>query len=203
MINYPDTLYHKMWKTKGARFIAANRLISMNIWSNWVIAINSMYAIILSLFSLSTFSKYIKIPNDLLSLVTIAISIIIIIVSLIENSKNYILRSENLHKCSKEIAQVYEKVVFYKAIYEDGDESALNMLRELSEEYQNIINNYSENHLNIDYRLFIARNTDEYKFMKKCYIICKYYVATYAIFILAIVMPIVIFMVLNSHLAQA
>lgn len=156
--NYAETLYEKLWKTKGTRFIAHKRLEHVNQLSNWAVALNSVYVIIASLLSLSPFSEFSKLTPEYLSLFTIFLSLIIIVLSLIENSKNYKAKADSLHQCGKDLNKLYERLSQIKDSYE---ESALRMeIEQIGADYQNVIDKYPDNHLSIDYDLFVASNKE-------------------------------------------
>lgn len=156
--NYAETLYEKIWKTKGARFIAHKRLEHVNQLSNWAVALNSVYVIIASLLSISPFSEFSKLTPEYLSLFTIFLSLIIIVLSLIENSKNYKAKADSLHQCGKDLNKLYERLSQIKDRYE---ESILRMeIEKIGVDYQNVIDKYPDNHLSIDYDLFVASNKE-------------------------------------------
>jgi len=159
--NYSEKLYEKIWKTKGARFIAHRRLEQINQLSVWAIALNSVYVIITSLLSISPFSNYSKIAPEYLSLITIFFSLIIIVLSLIENSKNYKAKAESLHQCGKDLNKLYERL---SQLLENNEQNSdiTNEIEKLGEKYQVVIDKYPENHLSIDYDLFVASHKDLY-----------------------------------------
>ncbi|MBX7107864.1 MAG: SLATT domain-containing protein [Chitinophagales bacterium] len=156
--NYAETLYEKLWKTKGTRFIAHKRLEHVNQLSNWAVALNSVYVIIASLLSIKPFSDYSKLTPEYLSLLTIFLSLIIIVLSLIENSKNYKAKADSLHQCGKDLNQLYERLEQIKYRY---DEAAMrDEIEKLGSDYQKIIDKYPENHLSMDYDLFVASDRE-------------------------------------------
>jgi hypothetical protein len=156
--NYAETLYEKLWKTKGTRFIAHKRLEHVNQLSNWAVALNTVYVIITSLLSISPFSEFSKLTPEYLSLFTIFLSLIIIVLSLIENSKNYKAKADSLHQCGKDLNKLYERLSQIKDRYE---ESTLRMeIEKIGVDYQNVIDKYPDNHLSIDYDLFVASNKE-------------------------------------------
>lgn len=156
--NYAETLYEKLWKTKGTRFIAHKRLEHVNQLSNWAVALNSIYVIIASLLSIKPFSDYSKLTPDYLSLFTIFLSLIIIVVSLIENSKNYKAKADSLHQCGKDLNKLYERLS--QIIHKYGEAEATKEIESIGANYQTIIDKYPENHLSIDYDLFVASDKE-------------------------------------------
>ncbi len=159
--NYAEQLYEKIWKTKGARFVAHKRLEHINQLSNWAVSLNSIYVIIASLLSIKPFSAYSRIAPEYLALITIFLSLIIIVLSLIENSKNYKAKADSLHQCGKDLNIQYEKLSQIMDKYGKNIE-ATNEIEEIGNRYQLILDKYPENHLSIDYEFFIASNKDLY-----------------------------------------
>ena len=189
--NYAESLYEKLWKTKGTRFIAHKRLEHVNQLSNWAVALNSVYVIIASLLSISPFSEFSKLTPEYLSLFTIFLSLIIIVLSLIENSKNYKAKADSLHQCGKDLNKLYERLSQIKDRYE---ESATRVeIEKIGVDYQNVIDKYPDNHLSIDYDLFVASNKELTKdwyqsFPKKA----KIWLMINTPYYLAIILPLIL-----------
>lgn len=189
--NYAESLYEKLWKTKGTRFIAHKRLEHVNQLSNWAVALNSVYVIIASLLSISPFSGFSKLTPEYLSLFTIFLSLIIIVLSLIENSKNYKAKADSLHQCGKDLNKLYERLSQIKDRYE---ESATRVeIEKIGVDYQNVIDKYPDNHLSIDYDLFVASNKELTKdwyqsFPKKA----KIWLMINTPYYLAIILPLIL-----------
>lgn len=162
-MNYAETLYTKLWKTKGARFLAHKRLESLNRYSTYSISLNSIYVIILSLLSLQQFQYLSNFTSDHLSLLTLFLSVLIIVTSIIENSKNYSVNAELHHQCGKELNMIYEKLIQIKNNY-DSNSDDKEEINKLGIKYQEIIDKYSVNHSTLDYQKFLVSNKiDEYK----------------------------------------
>lgn len=156
-MSYAESLYQKIWKTKGTRFIAHKRLEILNQFSIYAISLNSIYVIILSLLSMSQFNKYSKLNSDLLSIITLFLSILIIVISIIENSKNYKAKAESHHQCGKDLNKIYERLIQIKDSY-DVDKNSKAEIDQLGLDYQKIIDKYPENHSSIDFKKFLIIN---------------------------------------------
>ncbi len=154
MSNYSEILYSKIYKTKGARFLAYKRLQAINSLSVWAISLSSIYVISISLVSIKPFTRFSRVDPQYLSLITIFLSILIIVVSVIENAKNYTARAENLHSCGKELSFIYDRICQIKDLYE-SDSLAKVEIHGLGQQYEGIIDKYSENHRSIDFDMYV------------------------------------------------
>ncbi|CEN35310.1 SLATT domain-containing protein [Capnocytophaga cynodegmi] len=166
-MSYAENLYNKIWKTRGSRFIAHKRLERLNELSNYSIAINSIYVIVLSILSLEQFRNLSKLDANHLSLITFFLSILILVISLIENSKDYKIKAESHHRCGKKLSRIYEKLIQIKD--KSNDPSIFAKIEELATEYQNIIDEFPYNHSPIDYKKFTLKENIDNKniFSKK------------------------------------
>lgn len=156
-MNYAETLYNKIWKTKGTRFLAHQRLESLNRYSTYSISFNSIFVIILSILSLQQFQYLSYFTADILSLITLFLSILIIVISITENAKNYSVNAEMHHQCGKDLNLIYEKLIQIKNNY-DSDPNAKISIHALGIEYQKVVDKYSVNHSELDYQKFLVLN---------------------------------------------
>lgn len=189
-MNYAESLCIKIWKTKGARFLAHKRLEALNRYSTYSISLNSIYVIILSLLSLNQFQYLSNYSSDKLSLITLFLSILIIVTSIIENSKNYAFNAELQHKCGKELNLIYEKLIQIKDNY-DTNPIDKATIHNLGIEYQNLIDKYSVNHSTLDYLKFIASNRLEKYEKIKCpsIYIAWFEIRTYFLVVISAIAP--------------
>lgn len=137
MSNCLNKLDMQVWRTKGARFNAYRRLLRKHYASVFTISILSLYNIGLNLVPYSSFQN-ISSANDL-SVSSIFISIFILILSLLEFSKGYELKSERLHNNAMELSQFYSELKIAQA-----ENQKLTV--ELTEKYHRIIKSCPENH---------------------------------------------------------
>jgi hypothetical protein len=157
-MNYAETLYVKIWKTKGARLEAHKRLEKMNKYSNWSTSLVSLFVIIISLQSIQQF-KIIDLKPEIINSLTVFLSILIIIISLIENSSNYKLNADVHHQCAKKLNRLYERLQQIKDEYKTSNEIKLE-IDKIGIQYQNIMNEYTENHTQIDYNIFLLKDQE-------------------------------------------
>lgn len=152
--------YQQIWKTRGARFVAHANYLKQNKASNFTIAVLSVYVIVMSLFFISP-SLSAKISTGDLSLITLAASLLTLIFSQIESSKDYKLKAEKLHKNAIELSDIYHES--QALLYSDGDlDKRYEDAQNISKRYNSIIQKCDENHNDYDYRYFLASNwTDE------------------------------------------
>ncbi|GAF05988.1 SLATT domain-containing protein [Saccharicrinis fermentans] len=191
--------YQQIWKTRGARFVAHANYLKQNKSSSFTIAILSAYVIVMSLFFISP-SLNSKINNGDLSLITLAASLLTVIFSQIESSKDYKLKAEKLHQNAMELSDIYHES--QALLFSDDDlNDRYKMAQDISKRYNSIIQKCDENHNDYDYKFFLASNwtDDDIKLTKRqagwtkfCISIrIRYY---YAIWILT---PVILFAILT------
>lgn len=157
-----DELRRRIWITKGARFNAYNRLKAMHEWSLRSIAFLSAYLIALTLapyvpvFALTPHQK------DAIAFCSIVLAIFILVLSLLESSKNYQLASERLHQCAQELSDLYNDVerIALAPTRSAGDKDA--EAGELSHRYAEVVRRYHENHEHVDDQKFRAQYADQF-----------------------------------------
>ena len=197
--NFIKATYQQIWKTRGARFVAHANYLKQNKSSSFTIAILSAYVIVMSLFFISP-SLSSKIDNGDLSLITLAASLLTLIFSQIESSKDYKLKAEKLHQNAMELSDIYHEIQAL-LLSDDDLNDRYKLAQEISKRYNSIIQKCDENHNDYDYKLFLASNwsDDDIKLTKNqaswirfCIgIRIRYY---YAIWILT---PIILFVILT------
>lgn len=146
-------LSRRIWTTKGARFNAHRRLVRQNEWSLRTIAFLSVYVTVLSVVTLvPAFALPVKIQAEI-SLGVAALSLMILVFSLLESSRDYRVRAERLHLCAMELGRIQERVDF--AIVQAGSQLAASV-QSLTIEYDEAIRRCQENHDSIDNLMFRA-----------------------------------------------
>lgn len=154
-------LAFKMWSTKGARFVADERCKSTATLSTFTIAFLSFEVIAISIYSLSgSLNNYID--SNTTTAWTLILSILFLVLSIFENTKNYSLKAKNYHNCGLEIGKVYSKLKQILANNENKDYNDQTELNKLSKEYENILDKY-ENHEQIDYLQFQVNKSKDFK----------------------------------------
>lgn len=148
--SYRDELDKNMWTTKGSRYNGSRRCKRKHEISTACIAILTLYIIGLNL---SQFIPALNIQPNLsryITFSTLIASMGILILSLLEGSKNYLVKSERLYNCANEINKLYGKIRMFKYNCNVGDDSIMG----IREAYNELLLRYPDNHEPIDYDLF-------------------------------------------------
>lgn len=154
-------LNYKFWTTKGARFIASDRLKTVNKLSSYALGFLSGYLIIAGLLSAFKLQTSIEISADQFAFISTGLSILILIFSQLESANEYRLRAEKYHDCALEIAELYNKLRYIKTSDKSQDE--INKFAyDLSIEYSQVLKKY-ENHKLIDFKYFQTTKNDYFK----------------------------------------
>jgi len=140
-------LLSRMHKTKGARFAAHDRLSKRHYANGYTVSILSFYVICISV-GLLIYSKEID-PSlaNILTFTSVALSVLIIIISLLVASEKYDVKSTLMHFCGREVLDLYTELKF-----KEVDSSQLEVYRK---KYQDIINKYPDNHDELDRKLYL------------------------------------------------
>ena len=149
--DWEEELNFKLWVTKGARFCADKRLLRLHTLSSLATSFLSAYLIIVSLLPLYVPSVSAKMPSNALPLLTTGISILLLVYTLIESSKDYKLRAHFFHQCALKVSRLYNELRRLKEEEDKGRKKEA--LRSISERYDEVLELY-ENHEPIDYDIF-------------------------------------------------
>jgi len=141
-------LVTRIWVTKGARFLAHRRLSTIHAWSTAAVAILSAYLLIASLIVSSTAVPLSEHQRAQLNLVTTGMALVVLVLSLLEGSRNYLLRAERLHSCAVELGAIEQRVRLAQEISDHA--GRLKVIATLSEDYHNALVRCGENHLPVD-----------------------------------------------------
>lgn len=142
-------LNYKLWFTKGARFSASHRNHILNSLSSKTVGYLSAYLIIINLINIYDVPFFIKLLDNELGFWTTALSILILVYSQFESAKNYSIKSEKFHKCSLEIAELYNDLRIVKTSVNINKIDEEKRVSEISKKYDIILKQH-ENHLPID-----------------------------------------------------
>jgi hypothetical protein len=151
-----DPLVLKMWQTKGTRFTAAERLRAKQRWSTMSLTMLSLYLIavsiadLLELFSLQNSFKDYQLASILF------LSIFILIINLIENSKTYLVEAEKMHHCALEIQSLHHTA----QLLVNENKFTFEWKESLYEKYDTVLNKFP-NHEERAYKIFKAINSQE------------------------------------------
>jgi len=158
--SFLEELNYKIWSTKGARFQADRRLKKVAKISNLSLGFLSAYLIIAGLISVYQINNNTELNDKLINYYITALSIILLVISQFENNQDYKLRAKVFHDCGLKLAELYNRLRTFKTINTKATEDEIKTFcEELSNEYQNILNQY-ENHDLIDYEIFKTKNLD-------------------------------------------
>jgi hypothetical protein len=186
---FVEHLKHQMWTTKGARFNADRRLRAQNEWSQRAIACLSVYLAVLSLviiipaFGVSTANQ------TKLSVAVAALSLVLVVLSLLEGGRNYLVRAERLHRCAMSIGALLSDVELELA--RSGTPGLSDRLGELAHEYHYLLNTCQENHSNGDFELFRATHRAEFVVsrLQSIWIHVSWWVRWYGLHAGAVILP--------------
>ena len=191
-------LNYKFWTTKGTRFIASERLKSINKLSSYSVGFLSAYLIILGLFSVYNIKTTELLTPEKFAFISTGLSILILVFSQLESSNEYRLRAEKFHDCALEISELYNKLRYLKTSDKNTDQ--INNLSEiLSLEYSNVLKKY-ENHKHIDFLKFKTTKNDYFKLntFEITIINLRYYCYSQLLYHLLIILPgIIIYLILK------
>jgi len=194
-----EELNYKIWTTKGSRFNANKRLLLVAKLSNLANSMLSVYLIAIGLLSVYNIYNNGFITQNVLPYLTTCISILLLVFSQIENSKNYQLNAKEFHNCGIELSKLYNKLRVFKTLKaRPADAEKELFANDISFEYESILERY-ENHEPIDFDLFKTRNADYFELNKKelYKIYLSYYFKTqFGFHFLILFPPILIFLLL-------
>lgn len=136
--------------TRDARFQANLRLERRNKSSYLIIALLSLFVIVLSL--VPNIYNLTQAGTQALLALSIVNSVFVIITTFLEASGNFVHRGEQLHKSARKVATVFNKLMLLSPEEKKEKEKIL----ELQKEYQNALDDCPFNHDNMDYDLIKA-----------------------------------------------
>ena len=190
--DFLEELKHKLWATKGIRFYANSRLKGISKISNICTSVLSVYLIVFGFLSVYNIYNPSEQNENLFAFSMTAISIILLVFSIFENSQNYLVKAKELHDCSLDIADLYNELQNFKSYQiKNSDKDKMAFCNDLQIKYQNILRRY-ENHDKLDTQKFRADNTDYYKYLKWDYwwrVQFIYFFRTKFIYLLGMVIP--------------
>lgn len=201
--DFLEELKHKIWSTKGTRFAADNRFRTIAKYSTLGISFLSAYLIIFGLVSVyNLYNPEVINPNVIAFTIT-ALSILVLILSLIENAKNYPVKAKNFHDCALDLADLYNELQNFKSYEKDASEKVKwGFCENLQKKYQNILRRY-ENHHPIDNKKFKLNHPDYYeiKWFEKISVSILYFIYTKLIYLSMVIIPGVILFIITGNLS--
>lgn len=153
--DYSRELNYKLWSTKGARFIASQRLSTLDKLSVVSVSFMSIYLIIFNIADRLIFSNCEGYKSDVFFILNIFMSIVILCLTLIISKEEYSKRSERHHQCGLEIGKLYKALRIAKTMGQD--DTLKEAVEDIDERYQHVLEKY-ENHTPIDRYKFLANS---------------------------------------------
>jgi len=186
--DFAKELNYQLWVTKGARFHASQRLAAKQKWSSYAIAALAFYAIVANLLPIAIDG----LDFILTGFVSSTLSIFILVISLLEGSRRYDLRSSRHHDCALEIGELYRKLRKLRTgpvANEVNRESAIDAIMN---KYQNVLKRF-ENHEQVDYLLLQAKKSDYFQKgpIRRGWVQVRWYLEVYLPYHVAIFGPLV------------
>lgn len=144
---FVEELNYKLWITKSARFVAADRCKRLHLLSMKTIGYLTAYIILVSLIQVYQFEIFTKIPENYFAFTITALSILILIFSQFENAYNFQYLSIQYHNCAREISSLYNQHRIIKTF--DNHTEKEREFEQISKEYDVVLSRF-ENHERLD-----------------------------------------------------
>jgi len=184
-----DELDRAMWITKHSRYNASARLRKKHSFSIYTISILSIYVLVLTLFEKYGF----KVENcNVYEFSSVLLALFILVLSLTEASKNYMVSSERLFMCGNDIRDLLDEL---KKFSKKSEEDTIG-IKALSDKYSHILKACGENHEVIDFDLLRAQRPNQFNDMNWFYVVyfkIKYMINIYGLYVVFIFLPPLIF----------
>lgn len=192
-----EELNYKIWSTKGSRFNASTRLTKVARLSNLSLSILSVYLTAAGL--LSVYNLHFNILDENLIAYSITcLSILTLVFSQIESSKEFSLKSKEFHSCALELSSLYNELRIFKTLNNNQTiEDKERFAKHISDVYQRVLERH-ENHLQIDNDLFRSK-TAKYHLLSKADVLrirVVYYFRTTFFYHFIIIFPLVVIFLL-------
>ena len=152
------------------------------------ISLISVYILILSVIPLLYKDSGIAYKGA--TIATISSSMGILVISIFESSKNYLLRAERFLMCARELGDLVRRL----DMIIDTKSGSIDDVEAVSSSYSKILNKYNENHENYDHNFFKSERPDEFNIRttRRCFYMFRWYSVIYSrYFILSAIPPIV------------
>lgn len=181
-------LKNQIWTTKQARYIASRRLSKQNYLYLCSISFLSFYVLALSILQILPVDIFNETQGLFVSYFIIVISMFILVISLIENSNNRMVRAERLHRCANEMTKLYDELCY---ICEEKEcNGGIEAIKNINRKYHDIIDKYLENHEELDYKYGLATNSwVAWTILKKISIRYSWFVNIYTAPLVMILFP--------------
>lgn len=147
-------LRFRVWVTRGCYFTLAERMSRKARYSVGATTLLSFYVVILSLVTLAFPDKVSPFSSKWITTSSLIISIFIIIITLMENSKNYVLKAEHASQSARDLAFLFNQM----EDAEPGADEKAHIKR-----YNEILSEARVGHAMIDYNGFQLSNSGEFQ----------------------------------------
>lgn len=194
-----DVLLGKMWKTKSSRFNADLRLRRKHALSLSATTILAFYIFAVSLLPLTYTPSSSGGAEKLISIITLLISVFLIIIILLESTKNYQKEADRMLRCALEISDIYNR--FQALTPEAADQKRV----AFNDEYGAALQKHELNHKDIDYLQFQLRSASELgigwgRYATDCGKYLYFWLGEYWLYIALIIAPPLAAFVYQKHL---
>jgi len=188
-----EELNYKIWVSKGCRFEADKRLLTISHWSNLCTSILSVYLIAVGLLSVYNIYNQDWLNENIIAYSITCISILLLVFSQIENAKDFTSKAKQFHNCGLQLSELYNELRIFKTLTDSPSlEDKKNFAEKISRKYERILERH-ENHDPIDYDIFRAKKREYFELTKfEVFIInLRYYIKTKLIYHSLILLPII------------
>jgi len=151
-----DHLVKALKETAGSRFIAAKRLEEHDKRLTRLTAFTSAYIIALTI--LPYFIKLSPQVADVSNLITVAFALVILVASLLQYSSGDMVSAEQHHRSALEINEIRRLLLAQQTLTQD-------VLVDFTNRYNAVLQKYSVNHDDLDYRRFQLERSNEYPWL--------------------------------------
>lgn len=160
---YLEELNYKIWSTKGSRFNANKRLIKISRLSNLCTSLFSVYLIAIGLLAVYNVNHSNLFNDNTLAYSITCLSILLLVFTQTENSKDYNKKASEFHNCALELSELYNHLRIFKTLNgTPSNEEKRKFAEDISEKYKRILQKH-ENHDSIDLEMFKAKKSKYHK----------------------------------------
>lgn len=178
-----DKLSKKIWATKNARFEAYRRIRRIRISSFFSLALLSVYIIAINLMVfIPRFSHY----SNNVTVITIALSVLTLVLTLLIDQMDYKKKEENFHCCGIELDKLNQMI---RLQIDSKIDIELAKEKEYLDKYYSILLEFNLNHSSFDYKYAENKSRNSLTLWLK---IQRYVLNIYLLFwMISILLPII------------
>jgi len=180
-----------MWITRGSRFNAYRRLKNRSSLS---IVTITLFSVLILMVSIASRFQNLSLSfgrSDSLDYLLVSLTVILLVLSILENGQNYMLRADRLFQSANDISEQYDELRNRAS----GNKSiSASYFKQKVNAYYAILRRCPENHEPLDMFYFKANNPEEFKmnYAVKIYRTVSYYLFGYFLYWLLIVLEAVV-----------